>query len=139
VAADGQNIGFAISIDSVQPIIETLRNGGGDFKAAGFLGVTTSDLDNVLPQVLQRLGITAGTGGFVSQVQPDSGADKAGLQPGDVITEIDGRSVKGSADVKKIVQGHQPGDKVEIRYQRDGQSKTTQATLGSTEVQQAGG
>jgi S1-C subfamily serine protease len=139
VAADGQNIGFAISIDSVQPLIEKLRSGGGDIKASAFLGVTSSDLSNVLPQVLERLGVTAKEGAFVSAVVPGSGAEGAGLQPGDVITEIDGRSVKGSADVKTIVEDQKPGDQVEIRYQRDGQTKTGRATLGSKEVQQSGG
>jgi putative serine protease PepD len=139
VAADGQNIGFAISIDSVQSLIQKLRNGGGDVKAAAFLGVTSSDLTNVLQQVLDRLGITAKQGAFVSQVVPGSGADGAGLQAGDVITEIDGRPVKGSADVKTIVEDHKPGDQVEIRYQRNGQPQTGRATLGSKEVPKAGG
>jgi putative serine protease PepD len=139
VAADGQNIGFAISIDSVQSLIQKLRNGGGDVKAGAFLGVSTSDLSNVVPQVRQRLNITADNGAFVTQVVPGSGADGAGLQPGDVITSVDGRSVKAAADVGNIIQSHQPGDKVEIRYQRDGQTKTTTATLGSKEIQQSGG
>jgi S1-C subfamily serine protease len=139
VAADGQNIGFAISIDSVQSLIQKLRSGGGDVKASAFLGVTSSDLGNVLAQVLQRLGVTAKEGAFISAVVPGSGAEGAGLQPGDVITEIDGRSVKGSADVKTIVEDQKPGGQVEIRYQRDGQTKTGRATLGSKEVQQSGG
>jgi putative serine protease PepD len=139
VAAEGQNIGFAISIDSVQSLIQKLRNGGGDFRAGAFLGVSSSDIGNVVPQVRQRLGITASSGAFVTQVVPGSGADGAGLQPGDVITEIDGRSVKSNTDVRDIVQSHKPGDQVQIKYQRDGATKSTRATLGSTEIQQSGG
>ncbi|MCU1486306.1 MAG: trypsin-like serine protease with C-terminal domain [Actinomycetia bacterium] len=139
VAADGQNIGFAISIDAVQPLIEKLRNGGGDVKAGAFLGVRTSNLDDVVPQVKERLGITTDKGAFITSVVPGSGADGAGLQPGDVITEVDGRSVTTNTDVGGIIQSHKAGDRVEIRYQRDGETKTTQATLGSQEVQQAGG
>jgi putative serine protease PepD len=139
VAAEGQNIGFAISIDSVQPLIEQLRNGGGEFKAGAFLGVRTSNLDDVVPQVKDRFSITSDDGAFITSVVPGSGADGAGLQPGDVITEVDGRSVKTNTDVGAIIQSHKAGDQVEIRFQRDGESKTTKATLGSTEIQQSGG
>jgi S1-C subfamily serine protease len=139
VAAEGQNIGFAISIDKVQSLIEKLRNGGGDFRSTAFLGVRTSNLDDVVDQVKQRFGITTDAGAFISSIVPNSGAEQAGLQPGDVITEVDGRSVKSNTDVGEIVQSHKAGDKVEITYQRDGETEHTTATLGSQEVQQQGG
>jgi putative serine protease PepD len=137
--AEGQNIGFAISIDSVRTLIEKLRNGGGDFTATAFLGVRSSNLEDVVDPVKERLGITADSGAFISSIIQNSGAEAAGLQPGDVITEIDGRTVKSNTDVQDIIRSHKPGDQVEIRYQRDGESKTTRATLGSVEVEQPGG
>ena len=112
IAGSAQNIGFALSIDSVKPLIEKLRAGGGEVRGGAFLGVSTSDLRDVVAQVRDRLGITRDTGAFVQQVVPGSGADQAGLQAGDVITEVDGRTVKGAADVGAIIQDHKPGDKV---------------------------
>jgi putative serine protease PepD len=134
-----QNIGFALSIDSVKPLIDTLKAGGGQVRGGAFLGVSTSDLSDVVAQVRDRFGITRDSGAFVQQVVPGSGADQAGLQPGDVITEVDGRSVKGAADVGAIIQDHKPGDKVKVVYERQGKSQTTTATLGSKGVPQTGG
>jgi S1-C subfamily serine protease len=134
-----QNIGFALSIDSVVPLIDKLRTGGGEVRGGAFLGVSSSDLGDVVPEVRDRFGITRTSGAFVQQVVPGSGADQAGLQAGDVITEVDGRTVKGAADVGAIIQDHKPGDKVQLVYERNGKSTTTSATLGSKGVTRSGG
>lgn len=139
VAADGQNIGFALSIDSVKPLIERLRAGNGEVVAGPFLGVSTVDLALVTPQVRDRLGITRSDGAFVQEVVTGSGAEAAGLQPGDVITQVDGRQVNEAADVAGIIQDRRAGDKVEIGFERGGRTRTTSATLGSRGVPRSGG
>jgi S1-C subfamily serine protease len=140
VASSGQNIGFALSINNVKTVVDRLRSGGGD-KAAPtttFLGVSTSNVSDVIPDVRDRLGITTDKGAFVQNVVAGSAADQAGLQAGDVITKIDSSSVTQASDVGRIVQGHKPGDTIQITYQRDGQSHTASATLGSRAVQPGG-
>jgi S1-C subfamily serine protease len=139
VAAEGQNIGFALSIDSVKPLIERLRAGNGEVVAGPFLGVSTVDLALVVPQVVDRLGITRTDGAFVQQVVPGSGAEAAGLQPGDVITQVNGRSVKEAADLVGIIQDRAAGDTIEIGFERRGQSRRASATLGSRGVPRSGG
>lgn len=139
VAAEGQNIGFALSIDSVKPLIERLRTGKGEVVAGPFLGVSTVDLALVAPLVRDRLGITRTDGAFVQDVVAGSSAEAAGLQPGDVITQLAGESVEEAADVSRIIQDRRAGDKVEIRFEREGQSRTTSATLGSRGVPRTGG
>ena len=140
VAGDNsQNIGFALSINSVKSLIESLRKGGGEVTAGAFLGVSTSDVGTVAAAVRDRLGITRDDGAFVQEVVSGSGAEAAGLQPGDVITSIGGKSVKQAADVVTDIGAHKPGDQVDITYERDGAKHTTTATLGSKPVAKAGG
>ncbi len=135
VAGGAQNIGFALSIDSVKPLIEQLRNGGGEVRGGAYLGVSTSNLDNVNPQVLRRLGIDRQDGAFTIEVQQGTAAADAGLQPGDVIIAVDGAPTRTNADVSDAIAKRKPGDKVEIRYLRDGKEQTASVTLGSRPVE----
>jgi S1-C subfamily serine protease len=129
-----ENLGFALPIDQLQPLIEELKDGGGDVEIGAFLGVRTQPLDLVQPQVLERLGIETETGAFVTDIVPNSGADEAGIEAGDVIVEIDGQRVEDPADVGEIILDHEPGDEIEIVVERDGEEQTIEATLGSRGV-----
>lgn len=84
------------------------------------------------PQGRQLLGVAvedAGNGATVARVTSGSPADDAGLEVGDVITEIDGDAVSGAADVVAAVRSHDPGDEVMIAYERDGETTTVRVTL----------
>ncbi len=133
IVQDAQNIGFSISIDAVKPLIEQLKNGKGQVNQdTATLGVNTLDLTNpdLSAQVLRQYGVTANRGAFITEVVPNSGAAKAGLQQGDVVTSIEGQSITGNDDVGRVIRGLKPGDKVKITYQRKGQEATVAATLG---------
>jgi len=131
IIADSQNIGFAIAIDPVKDLIEDLRNGKGDITPdTAFLGVQTVDLEGVEEAVRTQLGIKADKGAFVSEVTPGSGAEKAGIEDGDVIVAIDGDEIETSTEVANAVREHEPGDEVELRIERDGKERTIKATLG---------
>jgi serine protease Do len=129
-----ENLGFALPIDQLQPLIEELKKGGGDVVAGAFLGVRTQPLDLVQPEVLERLGIETDTGAFVTDIVPNSGAEAAGVQPGDVIVEIDGEEVDTPTDVGEMILDHEPGDEIEIVVEREGEELTIEATLGSRGV-----
>jgi S1-C subfamily serine protease len=88
----------------------------GGSVARAWLGADTSDLPGV-------------GGVVVVDVVPGSPADSAGLEPGDVITQIDGRPIRTSADVQAVLAGMKAGEAVEIQYQRGPISATAQATL----------
>jgi len=140
IAGEGaQNIGFAISIDQVKPLLDKLRSGGGEVRGGAFLGVSSSDVADVVPQVRERFGVDRDDGAFVTQVVPGSAADGAGIRSGDVIFEIDGRKVGSAASLASIVQDHEPGDKVEVRFERDGEQQTITVTLGSRGVRGTSG
>ena len=135
VAGGAENIGFALSIDSVKPLVEDLRAGGGEVVGGAFLGVSTTDLDDVFPEALARLGIDRESGAFVVQVEPGTAADEGGLRPGDVIIAVDGIAIESAAEVGATVAERKPGEEVEIRFLREGQERTTTVTLGSRGLQ----
>jgi S1-C subfamily serine protease len=131
IIADSQNVGFAIAIDPVKSQIDDLRNGNGEITPeTAFLGVATVDLSGVEEAVRTQLGIEADEGAFVREVTPDTGADDAGLRPGDVIVAIDGEDVTTSVGVADTVRGHEPGDEIRLTIERDGEQQTVTATLG---------
>ena len=64
-------------------------------------------------------------------MESGSGADKAGVQNGDVITAVDGKSITSSQQLRAIIASHKPGDTVALTVRRSGSTKTLQVTLGS--------
>ena len=126
-----ENLGFAISIDQLKPLIDDLKDGGGDVVISAFLGVRTVDLDDVQPAILERFDITRDSGAFVGEVVSGSGADDAGLEPGDVIIAIDGESIESALDVGEVIGERSPGDEIELTIEREGDERTISATLGS--------
>jgi S1-C subfamily serine protease len=86
--------------------------------APAWLGVDTTDL----------LGAN---GAMVVNVSPGSPAAAAGLEPGDVITQINGRPVQTAADLESILASMNAGDRVEIQYDRGPAVTTAHATLAA--------
>ena len=76
-------------------------------------------------------------GAQVANVASGSPAAGAGLQPGDVITAVDGTAVSSPADLARLVRSHQPGDQVTITYSRGGNSTDTPVQLGDRSAQNA--
>jgi S1-C subfamily serine protease len=138
IAAEGQNIGFALAIDSIKPLIEGIKEGKAAVTVGPLLGVSTVSINNVTPPVLNRFGIDREDGAFVQDVVTGSGADRAGLQPGDVITAVDGERIRNNQDVFDEIAKHQPDEQVTITFERDGKERTVTATLGRREVTQGG-
>jgi putative serine protease PepD len=131
IIADSQNIGFAIAIDAVKSQIDDLRNGDGEITPdTAFLGVSTVDVSTVEDAVREQLGIRAEEGAFVADVTPDTGADEAGLRPGDVIVAIDGEPVETSEGVADTIRERDPDDEITITIEREGKEQTLTATLG---------
>jgi len=128
-----QNIGFSIAINALKPLIEDIRAGNGEITPdTAFLGVSSADVAQVDEAVLERFGVDADAeGAFVLEVRPGTPAEDAGLEPGDLIVSIDDEAVSGSEEVRDAVRSHEPGDEVEIEVERDGETQTVTAELGS--------
>jgi serine protease Do len=126
IAGLGQNIGFAIAIDTIKPLIEQLKTG----KAApqAFLGVRTTTVD---AQVAEQFGLSVKEGALVVQVSPGSPAENAGLAQGDVVTAFDGAKVSTADDLVAAVRKHKAGDKVTLTVRRGSADRKLTVTLGS--------
>ncbi|WP_296428385.1 DegQ family serine endoprotease [Yoonia sp.] len=126
IAPSGGNvgIGFAVPANMAEAVVEQLIEFGEVQR--GLLGVTIQDFT---PDLGAALGIDSGAGAVVTRVQPDSAADVAGLQPGDLIVSIDGRAIAGSADMRSQIGLKRLGRSIEIEIIRDGKTLTLEATL----------
>ena len=113
-------IGFAIPVGEVSSIAGQLIEDGTVEHA--FLGIGVTDASAEVD------GATLYAAG-VSQVEPDSPADRAGLQKGDVVTKIDGERVNDSLALVAQVRQRTSGDQAEVTYLRDGQEATVTVTL----------
>ena len=131
IIGDAQNIGFSIEIDTVKPLIEEIRAGGGDVRGdQAFLGVNTTDVSEETDVVRDQFDITLDEGAFVQSLVPDSAADEAGLEPGDVITAVNGEATPDSASVGAVIRRLAPGDEITITVVRGGDERAVTVTLG---------
>ncbi len=113
----GQNIGFAIPIDSARTILDRLRSGQAP-QAVGYLGVSTRDPgDN--SQGAEIVDLVAG-----------GPADRGGMEIGDLVTEVDGKEVVGSDGLVGVLRQLSPGTRVSVTVERDGRSQKLTVTLG---------
>jgi serine protease Do len=104
---------------------------GEDFSATdetGWLGVTPEDIS---ADRAKELKLSADRGVYVSDVEKDSPAEKAGLKSGDVIMEFNGTRVEGVTQFRRLVRETPPGHNVTIVVTRDGKSQTLNATLST--------
>lgn len=118
-----EGIGFAISINGAKTIAQQIVATGKVNHA--MLGITSQPLTSATATSL-KLSVTQGT--VVVQVQSGSAAAQAGLKQGDVITAIDNQRLTGESTLGQIINGHQPGDTVQLSV------ITPQANGGSGQV-----
>ena len=131
IIAEAQNLGFALAIDELTPLIEDIRNGNADVTAnTAFLGVSTTNIDEQRIEILERFGVERDSGAFVVEVVPGSAAAAAGLEPGDVIVQVAGETVETKEDVGEIIREHEPGEQLDITYFREGELVESSAELG---------
>ena len=132
IIEDAQNLGFAISIDVVIPLIDQLV--GGDRSVTpetGWLGVSAEAVNRVDPALLSQYDVRATNGVVVLDVFAGGGAARAELEPGDVITAVNGKRVTSSEDLAREVRRFDPGEAIDLDVQRGTTSRTVEAILGS--------
>lgn len=127
-------IGFAIPTSIAREIMRQLVEFGEIRR--GRLGVVVG---NVSEDVAQALDLASSAGAFVSEVIPDSAAEEAGVEPGDVIVRVDDKEIEGSSDLVNTVGLRSVGEEVSLQIVgSDGQLKLVQVILGGT-VTSSGG
>jgi serine protease Do/serine protease DegQ len=127
LAPSGGNvgIGFAIPSNMVMTLKESLVK-YGEVKR-GLLGVTTQDLTEGL---VKAFDLKNTHGAIVSKVEGNSAADRAGIEPGDIIVSLNGKKVKSSHQIRNIIGLLEIGDKVEIDLLRGADRKKITAIIG---------
>ncbi|MFA6287340.1 MAG: trypsin-like peptidase domain-containing protein [Opitutaceae bacterium] len=119
-------IGFAIPVNMAASIMRSLVETGT--VARGFLGVST---DTITPEVADQLGLPKDTKGvLLSDISPDSPADKAGLKRNDAVLSIDGKPVASREDLRFVIAQSIPGSTVNLAVVRDGKPRTIAVALG---------
>ena len=123
----GQGIGFAVPVNLAKQALPQLREKGK--VARGYLGVTVSDIS---PDLAQGFGLPEGQkGALIQQVQPKAPAGKAGVQPGDVVVALNGKTVEGSGQLTRGISAIPPGGKATLNVLRDGKKKEIAVTVGT--------
>lgn len=120
-----EGIGFAIPANMARPIIRQLIESGTIVR--GFLGVR---MQPVTPGLVESFSLPHARGVLIAQVAPAGPAGQAGLQEGDFLTEIDGRDVRNTDDVRTIIASKSPGQQAELTIIRQGQRQSLPVVIG---------
>lgn len=118
-------IGFAIPADMARGVMAQLIAGGEVRR--GMLGVT---VQAVTAEIAESLGLFEVQGALVNEVRPEGPAGRAGVQRGDLITGIDGHTVRDGNDLRNRVSQARPGTTVDLSIRRDDRTDVVSITLG---------
>jgi len=128
LAPNGGNvgIGFAIPSNMAIHLMESLVQHGEVRR--GLLGITTQDLT---PELIKAFALKSQHGAVISRVEAGSAAEKAGMEPGDVVLAINGQEIKkGSSQIRMLIGLLQVGDTASIDIMRGEDHKTIEAVIG---------
>ena len=124
-------IGFATPINPIRDLLPQLRSGK---VTRGVIGIRV-DRDGVTKDVAQAMGLSSPTGALLATVTPRGPADTAGLLPGDVITEFNGRPVADSEALVNMVVATKPGTSVPVTVYRKKQKKSMNIVVGELDLE----
>src|SRR5204863_60026 len=127
-------IGFAIPVNMARSIMDQLLKYGSVKR--GLLGV---NIYSLTPDIAHSLGLSSPLGALVSQVVEGSPADKAGIRTGDVITSVNGQTVKSNSELRNTIGLLRVGDKIDIGLVRDGKPLRVTAVIADTAADLSGG
>jgi len=122
-------IGFAVPSNIAEHVVAELKAHG--HMTWGWLGVA---IQSITPSIAKSLGLDPNqtAGALVASVTPNSPAQRAGLEPGDVITEVGGRNIKAVHELPRIVAAAPIGSKLDLTIRRGGEQQKLEATIAET-------
>ncbi|MGO9356346.1 MAG: Do family serine endopeptidase [Xanthobacteraceae bacterium] len=123
----GGSVGIAFSIpaQTVKEVVAQLKDKGA--VSRGWIGV---QIQPVTRDIADSLGLKQAEGALVSEPQGDGPAAKAGVESGDIITAVNGQSIKDARELARIVGGMAPGSSVKLDLLHKGKDKSVSLTLG---------
>ena len=122
-------ISFAIPIDEAMRVSDQLRTLGRVQR--GKLGI---QIEQVNKELADSLGLAKAQGALVRSVETGSPAEKAGLEPGDIVLKLDGKPIERSIDLPRLVGSIKPGTKAVLSVWRRGANKEVAVTVGEFEA-----
>ena len=122
-------LSFAIPIDVAMDVSNQLRTGGKVTR--GWLGVV---IQEVTKELADSFGLSKPQGALVANVEKGGPAEKAGLEPSDIILKFDNKDVKTSADLPRLVGAVKPGAKSTVQVWRKGAAKDIAVAIGEIPV-----
>jgi serine protease Do len=134
-SAYAQGIGFAIPSNTVRSVVASLQKNPGAHQGTdtGFLGIYMASLT---AGVKNQIGYTGSAGVAVQQVFSGSPADQAGIQPGDVILQADGKDFNDIKSLHNYIAAKKPGDTIRLNVWSQGMKKFVAIKLGETPAEQ---
>ncbi len=117
-------ISFSIPIDEAIRVSDQLRAGGRVIR--GRIGVA---IDQVDAKVAESIGLGKATGALVRSVESGGPAEKAGVEPGDIITKVDGKVIERPGDLQRSIAGVKPGTKTNLQVFRRGGFRDLSVTV----------
>jgi serine protease Do len=127
-----QGIGFAVPVNVARNVMDQILKNGKVTRA--YLGVMSQE---VTPAIARAFNEKEVGGALVSEVTPDSPAQKAGLRKGDIILAVNGKQVNDSAQLRMNISLMQPGTSVNLKVFRDGAARDFTAKLEELPTEQA--
>lgn len=120
---------FAVPSNITRKIIEDLMEFGNVQR--GILGIEGGELTS---KASKEIGINDTEGFYVSKVNKNSGAEKAGIKEGDIIKKLDNQKISTFAELSGYINTKRPNDKVQVTFVRDGVTKTIPVTLVKNDI-----
>lgn len=124
-------ISFAIPMDEASRVAEQLRSTGRVIR--GRIGVGITDISS---DVAESMNLPKPTGAQVTMVEPGSPSEKAGLEAGDLILRVDGRTVEKAEDLRRMIGNTKPGSTVKLTLLRRGSEKQVTVSVAELEPDQ---
>lgn len=124
LSGGNQGIGFAVPANLAHSVMDSLIKTG--HVSRGFLGI---GLQQITDDLAKQFKLPSTDGALVTEVQPRSPAEKAGVESGDVVIEFNGKKVEGPRELQMQVAAIAPNSKAEVKVWRDGKEKALTVTL----------
>jgi serine protease DegS len=120
-----QGIGFAIPVSLAKGVMKQIIEHGRPLR--GWLGVEVQDLN---PTLAESFGLGDASGALIAGIQADTPASKAGLQPGDVITQVNDQPITSGRSLMNAIASNAPGTKLKLKVIRQGEEMDKDVVLG---------